>query len=573
MRRSIVLFFLGTSAIVCTVISTIINGVFAASFDNAVFGRALVAYMGLVVTVISSIILGLLILSFTRDTVRDREFWKSWRGLEFIFLGIILCIDLIVVAICLWLSDSLLREQNSMSIPRRTRALYSAWCGVWIIAIIFQASFYIGLALPQNYNPALRSDWISRINFSTASFLLTNMRLLKRTERKRPSVALQCVASLPHQRPPTAKVASHYNPKEMDSKSSRYSGTLWPSSHLLKGCQPNSKIYQYTHKFQPHRGGSSPLEQEHTFDQWDTSSVPREIYDALLESTLQNPSHLNRKSNSNCNGKGDNDHNTQPQTQSRSRTSSFTSTATTIALSKSQDYHQQSPQPPRAPHEDSILPESPTLASRSLSNSATPSSSPSSSPSAPHQCQQHQQQHQNQHWLPYQHHDQYQHHDPLPLPPPILPTLLSSQSMEGHIHPLFRSSSPGPRPATSKGTVVVASPAAGQTITKKALSRIRSGSFSSFPVPSSPLAQAEIMESEIDEDNENSDGVGNCEAEEFEGRAENGQGEVKASEKPIPLPMPIPRFVLAEGNGGRWLNYERKSSKGKYTDEGGGRAG
>lgn len=45
---------------------------------------------------------------------------------------------------------------------------------------------------------------------------------------------------------------------------------------------------------------------------------------------------------------------------------------------------------------------------------------------------------------------------------------------EHHIHPLFRSTSPSPSPTPTPGTMVKASPSAGQTITKKTLSRMRS---------------------------------------------------------------------------------------------------
>lgn len=45
---------------------------------------------------------------------------------------------------------------------------------------------------------------------------------------------------------------------------------------------------------------------------------------------------------------------------------------------------------------------------------------------------------------------------------------------ESHIHPLFRTDSPSPAPTPTPGTVVVASPAAGQTISVKTLNRVRS---------------------------------------------------------------------------------------------------
>ena len=54
---------------------------------------------------------------------------------------------------------------------------------------------------------------------------------------------------------------------------------------------------------------------------------------------------------------------------------------------------------------------------------------------------------------------------------------------EGHIHPLFRSSSPVPSPSASPGTIVTAAPEAGQLIDERMLIRMRSRSGS---LPSSP---------------------------------------------------------------------------------------
>lgn len=50
-------------------------------------------------------------------------------------------------------------------------------------------------------------------------------------------------------------------------------------------------------------------------------------------------------------------------------------------------------------------------------------------------------------------------------------------SNEGDIHPLFRPNSPSPPPTPTAGTVLVASPAAGQTITTETLHRMRSSSL------------------------------------------------------------------------------------------------
>ncbi|KAI0390795.1 hypothetical protein F5Y17DRAFT_39470 [Xylariaceae sp. FL0594] len=63
-------------------------------------------------------------------------------------------------------------------------------------------------------------------------------------------------------------------------------------------------------------------------------------------------------------------------------------------------------------------------------------------------------------------------------PQPVLPL-----ESELNIHPLFRSDSPGPLPTATPGTVVVAAPNAGQIITGKTITRMRSGSLSNSLSP------------------------------------------------------------------------------------------
>lgn len=79
---------------------------------------------------------------------------------------------------------------------------------------------------------------------------------------------------------------------------------------------------------------------------------------------------------------------------------------------------------------------------------------------------------------------------PLPQPPVSRPVSRArSASSEDHIHPLFRTYSPGPPPNASSNTVVTAAPGAGQMINQRILKRMRSGSLPSSPL--SPLIRSE----------------------------------------------------------------------------------
>jgi len=70
----------------------------------------------------------------------------------------------------------------------------------------------------------------------------------------------------------------------------------------------------------------------------------------------------------------------------------------------------------------------------------------------------------------------------------------SGESLEAHIHPLFRSDSPTPPPAITPGTIVTAAPGAGSVISDRnsirSISRMRSESL-----PSSPLMHSNSLES------------------------------------------------------------------------------
>ncbi|KAI1173769.1 hypothetical protein F4777DRAFT_424793 [Nemania sp. FL0916] len=72
-------------------------------------------------------------------------------------------------------------------------------------------------------------------------------------------------------------------------------------------------------------------------------------------------------------------------------------------------------------------------------------------------------------------------HSPAPRVRPDRPPMPSESEL--HIHPLFRTDSPGPPPATTPGTIVIAAPNAGQFITGKSITRMRSGSLPNSPSP------------------------------------------------------------------------------------------
>ncbi|CAJ0553652.1 Ff.00g121640.m01.CDS01 [Fusarium sp. VM40] len=109
---------------------------------------------------------------------------------------------------------------------------------------------------------------------------------------------------------------------------------------------------------------------------------------------------------------------------------------------------------------------------------------------------------------------------------------------ESHIHPLFRSDSPEPPPMATPGTVVVASPIAGQVIThRQSVRSLRS--VSTFVGPS-PLGHREEHESILEE-------------QESETASQN------SSERP--LTPPIPEWVMGAGARASWSDYNSRKSR------------
>ncbi|KAI1398441.1 hypothetical protein F4819DRAFT_33075 [Hypoxylon fuscum] len=127
-----------------------------------------------------------------------------------------------------------------------------------------------------------------------------------------------------------------------------------------------------------------------------------------------------------------------------------------------------------------------------------------------------------------------------PLPKAHHERSLTPQSTSGelHIHPLFRSDSPVPPPAATPGTVVIAAPNAGQTITERSLTRMRSGSLPTGP---GPLSRQASYDSFRKTPSPNADRL----------RAEELAGERK-------MTPPIPEWILSAGSKTSLTDYQMK---------------
>ncbi|KAF2962908.1 hypothetical protein GQX73_g10668 [Xylaria multiplex] len=116
---------------------------------------------------------------------------------------------------------------------------------------------------------------------------------------------------------------------------------------------------------------------------------------------------------------------------------------------------------------------------------------------------------------------------------------LTPPESELHIHPLFRSDSPGPPPPVTPGTVVLAAPNAGQFITGLSVNRMRSGSLPS------PLSRQGSRDSFRKTSNTNNDRL-------------QPEGVVGEERKMTP---PIPDWVLNAGSKSSLAEYNKRENR------------
>ncbi|KAI1463336.1 uncharacterized protein F4812DRAFT_251924 [Daldinia caldariorum] len=136
-----------------------------------------------------------------------------------------------------------------------------------------------------------------------------------------------------------------------------------------------------------------------------------------------------------------------------------------------------------------------------------------------------------------------------PIPRPHHERSMTPQSISGelHIHPLFRSDSPVPPPAVTPGTVVVAAPNAGQVISEKSLSRMRSSSQIAGP---SPLSRQGSYDSFRKTPSPNTDRL----------RVEDLAEERK-------MTPPIPDWILNAGSTTSLSDYQSKKQREREVSE------
>jgi hypothetical protein len=113
--------------------------------------------------------------------------------------------------------------------------------------------------------------------------------------------------------------------------------------------------------------------------------------------------------------------------------------------------------------------------------------------------------------------------------------------MEELVHPLFRANSPNPAPIAAPGTMITASPIAGQPITTGALSRMRAGTFPQNSSTHLPISHGSSRNGSVS----GSSGPGSP-----------GPSIVEEED----LPPILPGFVLSAGQRSSLVGYGKRKS-------------
>ncbi|PGH06469.1 hypothetical protein AJ80_08163 [Polytolypa hystricis UAMH7299] len=268
MPSAALVYSVGILLLTSILVETVINGVFAATFNHVVPGIGLVAFVGVILSALNSFVLGFLILLLATNSERNPRNRKSWE--KRVLMALSACLSSAVIVLIIILRGyGNGRGERGWIYEDRPRILYYAWCGLCGLSIILQIVFFCMIGWP-NKN-ARKTDSVCYLDSRSPS-PVTSLRL---SRLKKPSITTMSVKSTPD-RPlfPTTQPVRR-SPEMAGTK--RQPNTPWPGQHELN--RPPHPPYANFRR-------TSNASQEHTFEQWDTSSVPPEIHDVVMRSHL-----------------------------------------------------------------------------------------------------------------------------------------------------------------------------------------------------------------------------------------------------------------------------------------------
>lgn len=494
MEQSIRLWIIGGFSIVFLLASVVFNALLVSGFSNAVELSALRTLLfvsvGLgVVSLISLLYLNIVPIRQLRAASLGLSRTAWWA---FVYVTAVSSSSLALTGVVLVWS---VLEQDRLPtdvIVQEPIILIAVWFGCWGVTLILQVAFHtlLGIWLRK----ALKKQSLGRLDldFGIRPMPLDEVRpesqMTQQTFRSQ-DITLNS--------PPRTPVSHH--PSTRRSSSTRV-GTISSSKiKLVKGSAKSSLDL-------PAWPAGEAVSIDSAFDMWDTSSVHREMRDAVHSSPT-----YRRGLETIPGSRSESPANALEGPFLPSSPHAASSNTAEMTWNTSSPYRQYPSSPPSSPP-----------------NFSRPTSRPSSS-------------HKNKALAPA-----------FEL---VSPTKRRNSGQE-NIHPLFRQNSPEPPPVAGAGTSIVASPMAGQPMTPKTLSRLRSRSEStghwrampSIDHSDRPSTSGSVMSS-----------------------LHGSPGPSIIDDEEPPHPQILPAFILGAGQRSSLVGYGRRKSRPKSQISAGSR--
>lgn len=480
-QENVVAWALTGLSLVLLVIATILNAIFAFSLHSSVAAIQLLAFMALAINILAICSFSFMISHYIPKLKGASTRWSAafvWR-----FFGLSLAVAsvaaLLTFITLVWAAVRLVDLPDRIA-GRPSRSNLIAWFAIWSICALLQIGTYAFVAW-----------WTKRALYSQPLAAVDLGFGVESPEMEHPPIQPRPTSdsfrsedptlASPPQTPTTISMPSPFRLSHSGGKGGPTSSRtrLVHSTSFTKDSAKSSFDYPT----------AEAVSIDHPFDNWDTSGLARDVRTTL--------------------------HSTPPVTRSGLET---------IPGSR--------PESPAKALDGPFLPETPSAAApapstamESHGDSSSHGASTSSPPSSPPNFSRPSSRQVNQPAMGSALHQ----------------AVAAEASVEDMIHPLFRPSSPHPTPTASVGTMVTASPLAGQSISPNILIRMRSASM---PQQSRPAIEEEMPPLNTESDSSRTDA------------GSPGPSIVEDDESGAV----IPDFVLSAGQRSSYVGYDRRKS-------------
>lgn len=463
------------------VIAATLNAVFAFTQENLLTAVQLLAFVAFAINIMAVCCLIFLITYYIPRLKRGSTEWSTalfWR-----FLGISVptaSVAAVLAFVTLVWTAVRMVETPERIVRRPSKAIVISWLTVWGVSTLLQIVAYAFVAWWTKRALYNRSLVAAGVEFGVDTSGMRQSPLHPRPT----SGSFRCQDPNRTSPPPTSTVAGISSPLRLSQYGGRGGGATSSLTRLVNSRSFTTNSAKSSFDY----ATSEAVSIDHPFDHWDTSGVTREVRTTL--------------------------HSTPPVTRSGLET---------IPGSR--------PESPAKPLDGPFLPDSPHAGysdAATAMESHNPRNSPQARTSLPPSSPPN-----------FSRPTSRQTSQPTVSSAPTDSTLETTS--ENLIHPLFRPGSTSPAPVTTVGTMVTASPLAGQSITPNTLTRMRRASM---PQQCSPLEAPAVTPPEP-ESNPGTPDAGSP-----------GPSIIEEDE----LPPVIPGFILSAGQRSSFLEYGKRKS-------------